>query len=147
MDVEGRRTLETGVPTTYFIDHPLDLPEFCFRSFGLHIHFSKEDLAKLSYKEICEIIKKRKKSLERKAEKKVTKYFRSGWLLTDSKLEKATNGLGMKMINTNVRYYTAWLPKKKIIFIVHSYDSPTYIKLLIFYLKLFHPFAKWRTFD
>lgn len=154
MDVEGRRTLETGVPTTYFIDNPLNLPEFCFHSLGLHIHISKEDLEKLSYNEIYDIVKKRKKFLEKESGKRnikyfttECKYFRPGWLLSNSNLQKVVKKLGMKMIMTNVRYYNAWLPRKTIIFIVHSYSSPLFIKLLIFYLKLFHPFAEWKTFN
>ena len=60
MDVEGTKTLETGVPTTYFIDYPLELPRFCFDSFGLHVHISKEELKKLSEEDIFDLMKKRK---------------------------------------------------------------------------------------
>jgi hypothetical protein len=146
MDVEGTSTLDTGVPTTYFIDHPLSLPKFCFDTFGLHVHISREELKKLDEKDVFTLIKKRKSILENKTKKKV-KYFRPGWLVYNEKIRKSAKKLDMKIIGTNVRYYTAWFPKKKIIFITHSYDSKIFIRLLIFYLKLFHPFAEWKVFE
>ncbi len=146
MDVEGNKTLKTGVPTTYFVYFPIDLPKFCFKSFGLHVHILKDDADKLSDEQIYQFLKKRKKRLEKKATKSC-KYFRLGWCLKNSKIENAAEKLGMKVLGTNVRYYTAWLPRKKIIFITHSYNSPLFINLLIFYLKFFHPFAEWKTFN
>jgi len=146
MDVEGDRTLMTGVPTTYFIDHPLGLPGFCFNSFGLHVHVDLNDLDSFSFQEVYEILKKRKEKLELKTGKKI-KYFRPGWLIDHPKLRKAVRRLNMKTIMTNVRYYTAWLPKKKIVFIVHSYNSEFFVRFLILYLKIFHPFGKWRVFE
>ena len=83
--------------------------------------------------------------MENKTKKKI-KYFRPGWLIDDEKIRKSAEKLGMKIIGTNVKYYTAWIPKKKIIFITHSYNSKIYLKLLIFYLKVFHPFAHWKVF-
>lgn len=145
MDVEGVRTLKTGVPTTYFVDFPLNLPSFCYDAVGLHVHFSKKELANLSFERILKILKERKEALERACGKEI-RYFRSGHLLFNQKLIKAVNKLKMRMVGTNVRYYTAWLPKRKIIFIVHSYNCFVYIKLLIALLKIFHPFAKWKVF-
>jgi len=145
MDVEGDKTLDVGVPTTYFIDFPLNLPKFCYQNTCLHVHMSKKELKKSSFEDIKKTLEKRKRKLEMKAGKKI-KYFRPGHLIDDKKLIDAANELGMEIIGTNVRYYTAWLPKKKIIFVVHSYDSMFYIKLLILYLKLFHPFARWKVF-
>lgn len=145
MDVEGDKVLDAGVPTTYFIDFPVILPEFCYETACLHVHMSKEELEKSSFEDIKKKLEERKKKLEEKTKRKI-KYFRPGHLLSNEKLIKASNELGMKIIGTNVRYYTAWLPKKKIIFIVHSYNSSIYIKLLIIYLKLFHPFAEWKVF-
>jgi len=145
MDVEGEKTLDVGVPTTYFIDFPVILPKSCYKTACLHVHMSKKELEKSSIEDIKKKLEKRKRNLEARAGKKI-KYFRPGHLIFDEKFIQAANNLGMEVIGTNVRYYTAWLPKKKIVFIVHSYNSKFYIKLLILYLKLFHPFAKWKVF-
>jgi hypothetical protein len=145
MDVEGDRTLDLVVPTTYFIDFPVDLPSFCYETACLHVHMSKEELGKNTLETIRGLLKNRKEILEKKAGKRI-RYFRPGWMLSNEKLVRAANELGMEIIGTDVRYYTAWLPKKRIIFIVHSYNSRLYITLLIFYLKFFHPFGKWKVF-
>ena len=145
MDVEGDKNLDVGVPTTYFIDFPVNLPQFCYETACLHVHINKKELESKSFEDIKKILEKRKKILEEKTGKKI-KYFRPGYILFDKKLIKAANELGMEIVGTNVKYYTAWLPKKKIIFIIHSYNSMFCIKLLIFYLKLFHPFADWKVF-
>jgi len=145
MDVEGDRTLDVGIPTTYFVDFPVDLPKFCYETVCLHVHINRKELKRISVEDIKKILEKRKKILEEKSGKKI-KYFRPGNLCNDKKLIKAAIELDMDIVETNVRYYTAWLPKNKIIFIAHSYDSAFYIKLLILYLKLFHPFAEWKVF-
>lgn len=146
MDVESCRSLKTDVPTTYFIDYPLELPDFCFKNSGLHFHIDIDHLDEMPFEEIYELLKKKKEKIELKTRRKI-KYFRPGCLISHPKLDKVVKKLKMKIIGTNVRYYTAWLPKKKIVFIVHSYNSRIFIKLLILYLKLFHPFGKWKTLE